>query len=114
MSSSSPPVPPSGAPASRDPPPPPQCRFCLESAPVEDLLSPCDCAGSAQYVHRACLRRWQSATALAACRSGREDEWRHRRCTACRAEFSVRPPTQLELLCHRSVRLLSHLGFLSC
>lgn len=36
----------------------PICRICLESDSVSHLLSPCDCKGTAQYVHRHCLKRW--------------------------------------------------------
>jgi len=37
-----------------------QCRFCLDTevAPYDLFIQPCDCRGSAQYVHRSCLKRW--------------------------------------------------------
>ena len=37
-----------------------QCRFCLDTevAPYDVFIQPCDCRGSAQYVHRSCLKRW--------------------------------------------------------
>ena len=35
-----------------------ECRFCLETDTVENLLSPCHCKGSSQYVHNDCLMRW--------------------------------------------------------
>ena len=34
------------------------CRICLEPDPTDDLFSPCRCAGTARWVHRACLRAW--------------------------------------------------------
>jgi hypothetical protein len=41
-----------------------ECRFCL--MPYEQvnnpLLSPCACKGSAQYVHKLCLRKWRHTT----------------------------------------------------
>ena len=40
------------------------CRFCFdESATNENpLLSPCDCRGSIQFIHRECLRHWRSVS----------------------------------------------------
>lgn len=36
------------------------CRYCLEGDVCGDsLISPCECSGSAQYVHLQCLRKWQ-------------------------------------------------------
>jgi len=37
-----------------------QCRFCLDTevAPYDRFIQPCDCRGSAQYVHSSCLKRW--------------------------------------------------------
>jgi hypothetical protein len=35
------------------------CRICLEEEPPSpDMISPCLCAGSSQYVHRQCLDQW--------------------------------------------------------
>jgi len=42
-----------------------RCRFCFEpSSEVEgeqsgELISPCACKGTQQYVHKSCLARWQ-------------------------------------------------------
>jgi hypothetical protein len=38
-----------------------QCRFCLENDSIKNLLSPCDCKGSAKYVHNDCLVKWTEA-----------------------------------------------------
>lgn len=40
------------------------CRFCFdETATVENpFLSPCDCRGSVQFIHRDCLRHWRSVS----------------------------------------------------
>ncbi|GMI22053.1 hypothetical protein TeGR_g8389 [Tetraparma gracilis] len=82
-----------------------QCRFCLETCPITELISPCGCTGSAQYVHLSCLRRWQTTTSLSIpnapslLRRDREGgENRHSKCSSCQQEFSMQPPTQLELL----------------
>lgn len=40
----------------------PCCRICLECDGEEDdeLISPCMCKGTQQFVHRACLDHWRS------------------------------------------------------
>eukprot|EP00929_Paragymnodinium_shiwhaense_P047365 TRINITY_DN24025_c0_g1_i3.p1 TRINITY_DN24025_c0_g1~~TRINITY_DN24025_c0_g1_i3.p1 ORF type:complete len:472 (+),score=76.97 TRINITY_DN24025_c0_g1_i3:62-1477(+) len=63
-----------------------QCRFCLEDAPVHELLAPCACQGSGRFVHEACLRRWQEEVV------GFEDDERATTCQACRQKFSLSPP----------------------
>jgi len=37
-----------------------QCRFCLEEAetPENPLIEPCNCKGSARFIHAICLNRW--------------------------------------------------------
>lgn len=38
------------------------CKICLETHSdheMDFLISPCNCKGSMQYVHRECLRRWR-------------------------------------------------------
>jgi E3 ubiquitin-protein ligase DOA10 len=37
-----------------------QCRFCLDTevSQHDRFIQPCDCRGSAQYVHRSCLKHW--------------------------------------------------------
>lgn len=34
-----------------------KCRFCLDPADAARLIAPCECAGSAQFVHDYCLAR---------------------------------------------------------
>lgn len=40
----------------------PCCRICLESdaEPGDDLIAPCMCKGTQQFVHRSCLDHWRS------------------------------------------------------
>ncbi|KAG5039308.1 hypothetical protein JHK82_011465 [Glycine max] len=40
----------------------PCCRICLESDsdPEDELISPCMCKGTQQFVHRSCLDHWRS------------------------------------------------------
>lgn len=37
-----------------------ECRICLESGDVNDLISPCNCNGSSQWVHSKCLQEWRN------------------------------------------------------
>lgn len=32
------------------------CRVCFETHPEDDLVSPCKCRGSQEYIHLRCLR----------------------------------------------------------
>lgn len=34
------------------------CRICLDTDRVEDMVSPCQCRGTARYIHRQCLDRY--------------------------------------------------------
>ena len=38
-----------------------ECRYCLETDLQENLLAPCICKGSFQYVHQSCLQKWYDA-----------------------------------------------------
>lgn len=37
-----------------------QCRICLETDDVNDMIAPCLCSGTSKYVHRMCLNQWRS------------------------------------------------------
>lgn len=39
-----------------------ECRYCLETDLQTNLLSPCICKGSFQYVHQQCLQTWYQAS----------------------------------------------------
>ncbi|GMH04490.1 hypothetical protein Nepgr_006329 [Nepenthes gracilis] len=60
----------------------PCCRICLECDGEEDdeLISPCMCKGTQQFVHRSCLDHWRSVKARFA--------FSH--CTTCKAQFHLR------------------------
>lgn len=34
------------------------CRICYCSSEEEELITPCKCLGSVQYIHRSCLMKW--------------------------------------------------------
>ncbi|KAL4613292.1 E3 ubiquitin-protein ligase MARCH3-like [Arapaima gigas] len=45
----------------------PFCRICHEGSGVEELLSPCECAGTLAMVHRSCVERWLTASNSSHC-----------------------------------------------
>mmetsp|Transcript_2632 Transcript_2632/g.5800 ORF Transcript_2632/g.5800 Transcript_2632/m.5800 type:complete len:234 (+) Transcript_2632:306-1007(+) len=70
------------------------CRICWERS--AELLRPCDCRGTQEYVHHECLRRWQMSVL-----SGKVGDYcmyeRASRCPVCLQRFSL-PPPQLPLI----------------
>ncbi|KAI3981928.1 hypothetical protein MKX01_008250 [Papaver californicum] len=58
------------------------CRICLEydGEPGEDLISPCMCKGTQQFVHRGCLDHWRSV----------KEGFAFSHCTTCKARFHLR------------------------
>lgn len=53
-----------------------ECRFCLETDVLENLISPCLCSGSSKYVHNECLMRWYTT-----------EPARGTRCNTCLTEY---------------------------
>lgn len=60
----------------------PCCRICLESdAEIGDeLISPCMCKGTQQFVHRSCLDHWRSV----------KEGFAFSHCTTCKAQYHLR------------------------
>lgn len=60
----------------------PCCRICLECDGEDDdeLISPCMCKGTQQFVHRACLDHWRSV----------KEGFAFSHCTTCKAQFHLR------------------------
>ncbi|CAO2170608.1 unnamed protein product [Urochloa humidicola] len=58
------------------------CRICLESdsEPGDELISPCMCKGTQQFVHRSCLDHWRSV----------KEGTAFSHCTTCKAQFHLR------------------------
>lgn len=54
------------------------CRICLELPPEGELIAPCLCSGSLQWVHRECLDEWRAINA-----SGPA----FRRCGVCQYDY---------------------------
>ncbi|KAI7901199.1 uncharacterized protein BX663DRAFT_115545 [Cokeromyces recurvatus] len=60
------------------------CKICLESDPINSLISPCQCKGSIKYVHPHCMARWRKALL----RTGRENDIYH--CQLCKQRLWVK------------------------
>jgi hypothetical protein len=41
------------------------CRICHEEANSDLLISPCECNGTLNFVHQACLSKWLQITGIA-------------------------------------------------
>ncbi|KAL5228437.1 hypothetical protein ABZP36_016702 [Zizania latifolia] len=69
------------------------CRICLESEsePGDELISPCMCKGTQQFVHRYCLDHWRSVKEGAA--------FSH--CTTCKAQFHLRVECLEDNICRK-------------
>uniref|UniRef100_A0A0D9X7G2 RING-CH-type domain-containing protein n=1 Tax=Leersia perrieri TaxID=77586 RepID=A0A0D9X7G2_9ORYZ len=61
------------------------CRICLEtdSELGDELISPCMCKGTQQFVHRSCLDHWRSV----------KEGFAFSHCTTCKAQFHLRVET---------------------
>ncbi|KAG7476488.1 hypothetical protein MATL_G00083420 [Megalops atlanticus] len=59
----------------------PMCRICHEGGGQEELLSPCECAGTLGTIHRSCLEHWLSASSTSMCE-------------LCHFQFSVQRKTR--------------------
>eukprot|EP00249_Psilotum_nudum_P019758 c27405_g2_i2 orf=279-848(+) len=57
------------------------CRICLESesSVSDELISPCMCKGTQQFVHRECLDHWRSV----------KEGFAFSHCTTCKAQFHL-------------------------
>ena len=79
----------------------PMCRYCFSSdAEDGELISPCACKGSQEFVHLACLRRWQRMVLVSQPTHPQfyRDDIRHHECNVCKAPFTCPPPTRHELM----------------
>ncbi|KAF8406982.1 hypothetical protein HHK36_006103 [Tetracentron sinense] len=80
------------------------CRICLEydGEPGEELISPCMCKGTQQFVHRYCLEHWRSVKAnillwtsndinrIAFSLSFLQEGFAFSHCKTCKAQFHLR------------------------
>ncbi|WVZ69844.1 hypothetical protein U9M48_018569 [Paspalum notatum var. saurae] len=56
------------------------CRICFDHGPGDELISPCMCKGTQQFVHRSCLDHWRSV----------KEGTAFSHCTTCKAQFHLR------------------------
>ncbi|KAJ1284161.1 hypothetical protein BS78_03G183800 [Paspalum vaginatum] len=56
------------------------CRICFDREPGDELISPCMCKGTQQFVHRSCLDHWRSV----------KEGTAFSHCTTCKAQFHLR------------------------
>ncbi|KAL5230498.1 hypothetical protein ABZP36_029274 [Zizania latifolia] len=61
------------------------CRICLETESEigNELISPCMCKGTQQFVHHSCLDHWRSV----------KEGFAFSHCTTCKAQFHLRVET---------------------
>ena len=64
-----------------------ECRFCLETDVLQNLISPCLCRGSSKYVHNDCLMRWYAT-----------EPARGTRCNTCLTEYVREGSHSIEFL----------------
>ena len=57
-----------------------KCRFCFQDETVGDLIAPCECKGSQEYVHLKCLRMWQKV-------SFRSSGTQEKSCRVCKQKY---------------------------
>ena len=62
------------------------CRVCFEAG-EEELIAPCACTGTQQWIHEQCLRQWQRSL-----QGQRDAGHRASRCSVCTTLFALPPP----------------------
>ena len=72
-----------GQPSRRTPVQKGSCRICYEEEDIDGLIVPCECKGSALYIHRACLDQWREVN------QGNE---KFRKCDVCKFDFLFEAP----------------------
>jgi len=75
----------------------PECRICLCEG--GNLISPCACSGSTQYVHAECLFKWRKQFDV--------EQEMYKKCSICKEDFNV---TLSELLPPKIILKLSCLS----
>ena len=59
-----------------------RCRFCFQDETAGDLIAPCACTGSQEYVHLKCLRMWQKV-------SLRSNGCAEKNCRVCKQKYTL-------------------------
>eukprot|EP00008_Paramoeba_atlantica_P009371 CAMPEP_0201489348 /NCGR_PEP_ID=MMETSP0151_2-20130828/22303_1 /ASSEMBLY_ACC=CAM_ASM_000257 /TAXON_ID=200890 /ORGANISM="Paramoeba atlantica, Strain 621/1 / CCAP 1560/9" /LENGTH=474 /DNA_ID=CAMNT_0047874917 /DNA_START=58 /DNA_END=1482 /DNA_ORIENTATION=- len=76
------------------------CRYCFGDASDGELISPCKCTGGQEFVHMACLHRWQRMVLVAQSTHPAyyKDDERQYICNVCQSKYSCKPATRGELM----------------
>lgn len=78
----------------------PFCRFCFDDTNPEDLFVPCNCTGTARYVHKRCLQEWRSQDI---------HSLNYTRCQECLLQYEMTNDFSFRLSCWiKCCRLLSY------
>ncbi len=77
------------------------CRICRDCEPCNDLIAPCSCIGSIEYVHRSCLDKWRSTS-----------ETRFRECEICKFVYEMEDIQDSDKLLNK--RLLKYKCLVMC
>lgn len=67
-----------------------ECRYCLQSDNIEDMVAPCRCTGSSKYVHQKCLREWFEKSNNAIVIPGKFNQFNTYSCEICHANYTVK------------------------
>jgi len=65
----------------------PCCRYCRSTG--GELVSPCNCRGDLEWVHRECLAKWQYQAILSQSTHPKHQTGIEKICNVCRAEFRI-------------------------
>ena len=81
------------------------CRICFQDSSDNNLITPCKCKGSIQFVHRACLEEWREKS------TNKEDKVR---CRICNEKYQFEGENKKELKRILGYSILFITFFLSC
>jgi hypothetical protein len=64
------------------------CRYCLDEEDCNDLVHPCSCRGTQQWIHIKCLTQWVEKQAI--------DSPRRSECGECKSVYALRVHVNLQ------------------
>lgn len=78
------------------------CRYCLDgSNEYDNFISPCECKGSSEFVHKNCLKRWLES---------KNGTTHYNTCSECHSNFKRRLLDGIDETIEEKVLLTSILG----
>jgi hypothetical protein len=81
-----------------------QCRYCLDDGNQSDIIKPCNCIGSSEWIHRACLNRWRASSCAGD---------RFNRCEICLTIYEYEPYDEDESKCQYCLRKIKHAAYVA-